>query len=152
MSSGLAQPPTDSSLEQESVLRLIYEVHLSLSREFNRKMRHMGLTRPQWEVLTVIRTMSGATQTEIADLMDMGRSPLGKIIDKLEGMGLLQRRPDEDDRRVNRVFLTQKFEPMIEPLREVRKEVQARAFSDMKPAQQSLFLEILHTMNQSLHK
>ena len=124
-----AEPP--GRTDQEGFFRLIYDVHLTVMRTFNRRVKHLGLTRPQWEVITVLRMINGATQTEIADRMEMGRSPLGKIIDKLEALEFVERRPDEDDRRINRVFLTEKFTPMLAPMREVARDIEAIAFAGM---------------------
>lgn len=136
---------------EDSISRLIYDIHLLLARGFNRRVRHMGLTRPQWEVVTLLRRLDGATQTELAETLEMGRSPLGKIIDKLEAMELVERRADEDDRRINRVFLTEKMQPLIEPIRDVTTALQELAFEGVSIEEERGLMFGLQKIRDNLH-
>ncbi len=73
---------------------------------FDRRVKALGLTRPQWLALVRLRRRPGASQSELADMMEIERAPAGKIVDRLEERGWLERRPDPEDRRINRIFLT----------------------------------------------
>lgn len=44
-----------------------------------------------------------------AELVGIGRAPLGKTIDRLEQKGWVERRDDPQDRRVNRLYITNDF-------------------------------------------
>jgi MarR family transcriptional regulator for hemolysin len=137
-------------VREESFFRVLYDLHLNVMRAFNKKLRHLGLTRPQWEVITVLRRINGSTQTEIAEHMEMGRSPLGKIIDKLESMEFVERRADEDDRRINRIFLTEKFAPYIEPMREVATEIESIAFEGFSEEEKQQLQTMVRMMRGNL--
>ena len=52
-------------------------------------------------------------------LLATGKSPLGKKLDALEAKGMVERQSDEKDRRVKRIYMTNKLEPLEEELREV---------------------------------
>ena len=69
----------------------------------------------------------GLKQVELADRLDVEPITAGRIIDRLEEAGLVERRPDPVDRRVWRLFLTAKVEPVIERLKLVAEEVLAGA-------------------------
>lgn len=73
---------------------------------FDRRVRDIGLTRAQWLVLTRIYRKPGASQTELAEMLEIDRASAGRIIDRMEKGGWLERRPDAVDRRINRLFLT----------------------------------------------
>lgn len=75
-----------------------------------------GITVPQSRVLAELRERDGLTQTEIADLVMMEKAPLGRVIDRMEEQGLVERRPDPADRRVRRVYLTAELDRIYDPL------------------------------------
>jgi MarR family transcriptional regulator for hemolysin len=109
---------TDPTRE-ENLPILINDVGLLYRRFFNRQVKEMGLTAAQWEVLSYIYRRQGLTQTELADLLATGKSPLGKKLDALEAKGMVERKSDDNDRRVKRIYMTHKLDSMEDGLREV---------------------------------
>ena len=77
---------------------------------FDRRVKALGLTRPQWLVLVRLNRNPGASQSELADMMEIEKAPAGKIVDRMEEKGWVQRRPDPYDRRINRIHLTERGE------------------------------------------
>ncbi len=73
---------------------------------FDRRMRDLGLTRGQWLVLTRLHRRPGASQTELADMLEIDRASAGRMIDRMEKNGWVERRPNSGDRRINRLHLT----------------------------------------------
>ena len=73
---------------------------------FDRRVRELGLTRGQWLVLTRLTRRPGASQTELADMLELDRASAGRMIDRMENGGWLERRPDPVDRRIKRLHLT----------------------------------------------
>jgi MarR family transcriptional regulator for hemolysin len=85
----------------------LFEVQRVLRLYADKEARRYGLTRAQWAVLAKLERTEGLKQTEIADLMEMQPITLTRLIDKLCDAGLIERRSDETDRRVNRLYLTE---------------------------------------------
>ena len=77
---------------------------------FDRRMRRLGLTRSQWLVLRRLHRKPGASQSELAELLEVEKATAGRLIDRLEDNGWVERRPDADDRRINRIYMTQEAE------------------------------------------
>ena len=73
---------------------------------FERRVRSLGLTRAQWVVIARIHRHPGLSQTEIADLLEIEKATAGRLIDRMEAKGWLERRADPNDRRINRLHLT----------------------------------------------
>ena len=73
---------------------------------FDRRVRDLGLTRGQWLVLTRLYRRPGSSQTELADMLEIDRASAGRMIDRMEKNGWVERRPDPGDRRINRLHLT----------------------------------------------
>jgi MarR family transcriptional regulator, transcriptional regulator for hemolysin len=105
----------EPGFEREQLLGwAISDVHRLLGKSFGRRTRGLGFSTAQWRVLFAIRRRAGLTQTEIADTIDMEKAPVGRLLDRLEAAGLIERRSDPADRRVRRVYMTpemQKLKP-----------------------------------------
>ena len=65
-----------------------------------------GLTLPQFDVLATLSHGEGITQQELAERLLVTKGNVVGIIDRAAAAGWVERRPDPDDRRVNRLYLT----------------------------------------------
>ena len=70
---------------------------------FDRRVRRLGLTRAQWLALTRLHRRPGASQSELADMMEVEKATVGRLVDRLEAKGWVERRAQAGDRRVNRL-------------------------------------------------
>ena len=82
----------------------------ALDQELRKKV---GITFGQWKIIIIVVNNNndnddGLTQKEIADKLGLEGPTLIPIIDKLEKDGFLLRKVDKNDRRNNRIFLTEK--------------------------------------------
>ena len=73
----------------------------------DRQAARYGITRAQWAVLAKVERTEGLKQSELAEQMEMQPITLTRLIDKLCDNGWIERRGDETDRRVNRLYLQQ---------------------------------------------
>ncbi|MCW5746221.1 MAG: MarR family transcriptional regulator [Alphaproteobacteria bacterium] len=77
---------------------------------FDRRVRKIGLTRSQWLLLTRLHRRPGASQTELADMLEVEKASAGRMVDRMERNGWVVRRADASDRRINRIHLTPEAE------------------------------------------
>jgi MarR family transcriptional regulator, transcriptional regulator for hemolysin len=75
-----------------------------------------GMTRAQWAVLSRLDRSEGLKQSELAEILDLQPITLTRLLDRLADNGLIERRPDPNDRRANRLFLTPAARPLLERL------------------------------------
>src|SRR5712672_4409207 len=85
---------------------LLHDVARLLRKRFEQNARGSGLTRSQWQVLTYLARNEGISQSGLADLLEIEPITLGRIVDKLQTRGLIERRPDPSDRRAWLLHLT----------------------------------------------
>ena len=85
---------------------ILHDVAHLLRTTFDRRVRDMDLTRSQWWLLTHLYRQDGLTQTELAELMEIEKPSLGRLLDRLELKSWIRREADPADRRVKRVYLT----------------------------------------------
>ncbi len=63
--------------------------------------------------ISILATQNGITQKEIADKLDLDTSSLIPLLDRLESKELVNRKPDNTDRRINRLYITKKTESLL---------------------------------------
>jgi len=73
---------------------------------FERRVRDLDITLPQWVVMTRVHNAPGLSQSEVADILEIEKATAGRLIDRMEAKGWLERRADLADRRINRLHLT----------------------------------------------
>ena len=110
---------------------------------FDRRVRQLGLTRPQWLALVRVQRRPGASQSELADMMEMEKAPAGRIVDRLVEKGWLERRPDPNDRRINRVYLTELGERVYAAIQPTSEATVADALADLPAADQERLIALM---------
>ena len=92
-----------------------------------------GITRAQWAVLAKVERYEGLKQSELAEQMEMQPITLTRLIDRLCENGWIERRSDEADRRVNRLYLRKAARPLLGKLSGLRSELTASAMEGINP-------------------
>src|SRR5439155_10923201 len=78
-------------------------VFQKVDRVATESLRWRQLSPAQVDVLAKVGTSEGISQQELANALLVTKGNVCQLLDKMEGSGLLERRPDG---RVNRLFLT----------------------------------------------
>jgi DNA-binding MarR family transcriptional regulator len=94
----------------EHVGVMISDIARLLRTVFDRRVKSLGLTRGQWLLLTRLHRRPGASQSELAEMMEVEKATAGRMIDRLEAKGWVVRRGQDGDRRVKRIYLTAEAE------------------------------------------
>ena len=67
---------------------------------------HHALTGPQFDVLATLHRGEGIMQQELAARLLVTKGNVTGVLDRMEALGWIERRPDPEDRRANRLYLT----------------------------------------------
>src|SRR4051794_2456912 len=76
----------------------------------------LDVTLPQFDVLATLRFSEGVTQQELAERLLVTKGNVCGVLDRLERLGWVERRPDPEDRRANRLHLTASGRRKVETL------------------------------------
>jgi DNA-binding MarR family transcriptional regulator len=87
--------------------------YLKLQRRVEEMLAPYGLVLSQFEALAKIGIKPGMIQQELVALLLVTKGNVGALLDRLESIGLVERRSDPNDRRANRLYLTERGETMI---------------------------------------
>ena len=94
----------------------IMDVARLLKTYADQRARQFGISRAQWAVLIRIDRHEGLKQTELAEMLDLQPISLTRLLDRLAENGLIERRPDPNDRRANRLYLKPAAKPLLDRL------------------------------------
>jgi DNA-binding MarR family transcriptional regulator len=109
-----------------------------------------GITRAQWAVLAKVERNEGLKQTELAEQMEMQPITLTRLIDKLCDNGWIERRGDDNDRRVNRLYLRKAARPLLAKLAGLRSELTATALEGINPTDAHRLLAQLEIVKENV--
>ena len=94
----------------------IMDVARLLKTYADQRARQFGISRAQWAVLVRLARTEGLKQSELAEMLDLQPISLTRLLDRLAANALIERRPDPNDRRANRLYVTPAAHPLLEEL------------------------------------
>jgi len=130
---------------------ILHDVARLLRTTFDRRVKCLGLTRSQGWVLNHLFRNDGMTQSDIADLLQVEKATLGRLLDRLEAKGWVRREADATDRRVKRVYLTEEVEPALRAMRSAAAEVRRQAVAGLSTEEQERFVDALLAVKANLN-
>jgi MarR family transcriptional regulator, transcriptional regulator for hemolysin len=116
----------------------------------DRQAARYGITRAQWAVLAKLERFEGMKQTELAEQMEMQPITLTRLIDRLCDNGWIERRSDDTDRRVNRLYLRKAARPLLIKLAGLRSELTDAALDGISASDANRLLAQLETIKENI--
>jgi len=110
----------------------------------------MGLFRSQAALLIHLSERDGQTHTEIAEQLRISPAAASKVINRMETLNYLHRRPDPLDKRIWRVHLKDEGRAMLAQIRPVFQKLNAIIATDFSPDELALLREMLIRIHANL--
>jgi DNA-binding MarR family transcriptional regulator len=129
---------------------LMHDVSRLRRSVFDEFMKPLGVTRSQWWVLAYLSRHDGMIQSDLANVLELGKAALGGLIDRLEAGGFIMRRPDELDRRVKRIFLSTSGVQLIKEMVKSSHHMSERMLKDMSTVDRNRLVELLTHVKRNL--
>lgn len=129
---------------------LMHDVSRLRRGVFDDFMKPVGLTRSQWWILAHLARHDGMIQSDLANVLDIGKAALGGLIDRLEASKFIERRPDEADRRVKRIYLTTKGSQMIVEIKVRSHEMSERILAGLDVDARHKLVDMLSLVKRNL--
>jgi MarR family transcriptional regulator, transcriptional regulator for hemolysin len=117
---------------------------------FDRRVKSLGLTRSQWWVLNHLFRNNGVTQSELAEILDIEKATLGRLLDRMEAKGWIRREEHATDRRAKQVFLTEEVEPAVKAMRAAAAELRRDALASLDAEDRERFVDMLLAIKGNL--
>lgn len=134
----------------QSVGFLVADIARMLRRNFIRRAQGLGLSQAQWQALAHLSIREGVNQATLAESLEVQPITLARLIDRLEQGGLVERRPDPEDRRAFRLYLTAVAQPLLAKMWTLAAETRTEAMAGLPDEAVTALIETLRHMKRNL--
>jgi MarR family transcriptional regulator for hemolysin len=136
--------------QNREILFTISDVGRLVRTYADQKARLHGMTRAQWAVLLRLERREGLKQSDLADDLDLQPITLTRLVDRLCDNGLIERRPDPNDRRAKRLYLTPAARPLLDRIATQVEELAGTVLAGVDPAAVGIMLTQLGLARDNL--
>jgi MarR family transcriptional regulator for hemolysin len=123
-----------------------------LRRVFDRRAAHLGLTRAQWRALKWVDRNPGMSQAQLAEDLDLEAIAIGRVIDRLETAGFVERRPDPNDRRRWRLYPAGKSPEVMAEIGRLADTLHAELLAGIDPDEFATTMKVLAKVKETLNE
>jgi DNA-binding MarR family transcriptional regulator len=117
---------------------------------FERHAARISLTLVQCRALTHLEKNEGISQARLAELTDVEPMAMVRILDRMEADGVIERRPDPDDRRARRLHLTARARPLLDEIWRLAALTRAETFAGIGRSEREAFVAVLERLDANL--
>jgi DNA-binding MarR family transcriptional regulator len=144
---------TDQAYREHSdLLYLMHELSRLISTRADKDLSKVGLTHAQWWALMHIYEHEGATQSELAEILQMGRAGTGTLLERLEAKKWIERRADAADNRVRRVYLRHEVVPVFRHMTDEGKALFRSLLAGLSPKEEASLLAGIRLIKANAEK
>ncbi|CAN2535386.1 Transcriptional+regulator+SlyA [Methylocapsa aurea] len=129
---------------------LLHDAARLMRKRFEQNARKLGLTRAQTQALAYLSRNEGVSQCVLAEMLDLEPITLGRTVDRLQALGLVERRPHETDRRVWLLFLTDAAWPVVEAIAPISEATRQEALAGVSDEDRATLMRVLETARGNL--
>ncbi len=151
MSAKAKSKSSGASVQVEQMERDLGAIRQAMRRPVEAEVAQGGLTVPQKAVMQIVVHQQGISLKDLSRRLSLAHSTVSGIVDRLEMQGLIERRTDQNDRRISRIHPT---EPVAQFIRDkipalTRGPLQA-AMQRATPAERNQIEQALHRLRELL--
>lgn len=122
---------------------LINKLAHAMALAMDRRLKNYDVTISQWAMLKQLWRQEGKSQVELQELLGLDGATVSGLIQRMTHVGLIQRQPDPNDKRVQRVFLTERGRTLEQITTIFEEEVNAHALEGFSADERAFFIRLL---------
>jgi len=103
-------------------------------------------------VLQALWEQEGLMHTELARRLQVQPATITKMLQRMEKAGFIERRPDLDDQRVSRVYLTDAGRAVRADVQQVWRQLEEEAFAGFTLEERVLIRRFFQDIRENLHR
>ena len=128
----------------------LLQIHKAHRSRAEAAFNKLGIHTGQEMLLLQLWIEEGIPQSQLAASMGVEPPTATKMLQRMEQAGLIERRPDPEDARVSRVYLTERGRALEQPVLEVWKQLEVQTVAGLSPTEQALLHRLLMQVSANL--
>ncbi|MGM0845089.1 MAG: MarR family winged helix-turn-helix transcriptional regulator [Bacillota bacterium] len=138
-------------LDESIGYKLFHASRLMNSRlNQNFRFQEFSITYEQWQVLSRLYEEDGLTQNQLAAKIERDQAGISRLIDNMIKNELVERAPDDSDRRIKRILLTAKSKKIQGDLESLALKTISQATRNVSEEDLALSLKVLDQIRENL--
>jgi DNA-binding MarR family transcriptional regulator len=138
--------PPEAGRAPRSVGFLISQLGFFSSRAFTGALAPLGIGPREFLLMRFVDASEGQSQQALAERLDVPASRMVALVDGLEEAGLLERRPDPEDRRVRGLHLTRKGRGVLERASKIAIDYETRLCAGINREEREQLIDLLQKL------
>ncbi len=125
---------------------------IAIARRLQKKFNtaSLNLTIEQWSVLYHLWKQEGISQQDLCKATFRDKPSITRLVDNLEKAGLVKRIAAENDRRINRIYLTKQAQKLQQESMDIAEETLNEALEGVSPEKVEICKEVLQVVYDNL--
>ena len=116
------------------------------------RLKPLALTQSRWITLSHLKYEDGMLQHQLARLVGVESPSLVRTLDGLEQLGMVERRPCENDRRGKTVHLTHTGGELMAQMDKVLDDTRGQVLAGLTEQEVAEFTRLAEHINNNLHR
>jgi DNA-binding MarR family transcriptional regulator len=136
----------------ESLGYLAYEASGAIRKQIGRELARnkYPIKAEQFAALVYIWDEDGQPQRVLAEKLYRDKTTVARVVSGIESLGLIQRRPGQEDAREKRVFLTASGKKLMTKVTQLVQEILELAEKGIDPREIRICKDVLRRVRQNL--
>lgn len=119
----------------KSMQFLLWQISRQYAARCYRQITEQGLQPTQMPFLIMLHRHDGCSQKEMAEWLHIKPPTVNVSIQRLEKTGIVERKRDETDQRIARIYITEKGKTIMKKILEEAKETEKLMFGNFSEAE-----------------
>ena len=128
---------------EESLGYLVNRAARVMAQQLAEELRPAGVAIGQWAVLMFLWSQDGMSQAELSRVVAIEPPTMVRTIDRMARDGLVERRPDPNDGRISRIYLTKRGRALRDELVPRAEAVNERTLARLRADEGPTLLRLL---------
>jgi DNA-binding MarR family transcriptional regulator len=129
-----------------SVGFLLSQLGFFSSKRFHEALEPLGIGPRDFLLMRFVAASDGQSQQALAERLDVPASRMVALVDHLEDAGLLERRPDPEDRRVRALHLTRKGRGVLDRASKVAIDYETQLCAGINREEREQLIDLLQRL------
>lgn len=113
----------------------------------DRRLKNLGMSQASWMTIAVAsKARAPLSQSELADRLGVEGATMVAMVDRLAKAGFVIRQPCQNDRRINRVVLTEEGNRLVETVKTEAAAVRKELLATIDPEKLAVATELLEAL------
>ena len=136
--------------QTQAVMQDLFTIKQYIPRAHRRAQQRVDLTLVHWHVLRLLEGSKLATMGDVAKNLCVSKGAATQIIDTLVEEGLVNRQPDEKDRRIVRLELTRKSRKLSQEFHQYITDSFVELFAALSDEELATYATLTHKISSTI--